>query len=162
MPKNTVNSRIYSSGRGFTLIELLVAVAILAIIAVAGLVVYTGAQKNARDGKRRLDIEAIASALETNKNTGSSAYAVLADSQFASGSIPQDSGNGNAKYCAVSIATGSLSSAPTIWTNSDPCPANYNPISNTNPADVSVAWRICALLENGSNPTNIYCKINRQ
>ncbi len=86
----------YSSG--FTLIEILVAISIIAIISVAGLVIYTGAQKSARDGKRRQDIQAIVLAFETNKVAGSqTTYNALSDNQFSNGKIPSDTSV--EKYC---------------------------------------------------------------
>lgn len=57
---------------GFTLIELMVAIAILAIVSTAGLIVFTGAQRSARDSKRTSDLSEIQKALEQyyaiNKN----------------------------------------------------------------------------------------------
>lgn len=49
---------------GFTLIELMVAIAILAIVSTAGLVIFTGAQRSARDSKRTSDLSEIQKALE--------------------------------------------------------------------------------------------------
>jgi len=50
--------------RGFTLIELMVVVAIIGIVMAAGIVAFSGAQRNARDAKRRADVDAISKALE--------------------------------------------------------------------------------------------------
>lgn len=50
--------------RGFTLVELLVAISIVTILSTVGLVTYTQAQANARDGKRISDIQEIQKALE--------------------------------------------------------------------------------------------------
>lgn len=50
--------------RGFTLIELMIAVSIVSILSTVGLVIYTQAQASARDGRRKQDISAIATALE--------------------------------------------------------------------------------------------------
>ncbi len=50
--------------RGFTLIELLVVMTIIVILAGLSLVSYQGAQRSARDGKRKADLEQIRSALE--------------------------------------------------------------------------------------------------
>lgn len=49
---------------GFTLVELLITVSIIAILASVGLVTYSHSQAIGRDGKRRDDIRAIATALE--------------------------------------------------------------------------------------------------
>lgn len=74
---------------GFTLIELLIVVVILAILSVIGLVVFTGLQGNARDAKRREDIQAIAKAYEANYNLTTFNYAVLTDVDF-SNEFPED------------------------------------------------------------------------
>ena len=37
---------------GFTLVELLVVVAIIAVLSVIGITIFTGVQKNARDARR--------------------------------------------------------------------------------------------------------------
>ncbi|HUS52052.1 MAG TPA: type II secretion system protein [Candidatus Bathyarchaeia archaeon] len=49
---------------GFTLIELLVVMNIIAILLGLSLVSFQGARKTARDGKRKVDLEEIRSALE--------------------------------------------------------------------------------------------------
>lgn len=55
---------------GFTLIELMVVITIIAFLSVIGAVAFTNAQKNARDGRRRADVEAISTALEANFSSG--------------------------------------------------------------------------------------------
>ena len=50
--------------KGFTLIELLVVIVIIAILSTIIIVSYTGAQRKARDGKRRTDVQTIASAYQ--------------------------------------------------------------------------------------------------
>ncbi len=49
---------------GFTLIELLIVITIIAILSSIGLVSYTAFVKNARDTKRKADLQFIQSALE--------------------------------------------------------------------------------------------------
>lgn len=52
---------------GFTLIELMVAIAIIAVLAAVGMVVYASVQKTARMSKRTEDFQAIKTALEAYK-----------------------------------------------------------------------------------------------
>lgn len=54
-----------TSKRGFTLIELMIVISIISLVAAFGLATnYRAAQKTARDGKRKSDLEQIRSALE--------------------------------------------------------------------------------------------------
>ncbi|MBW7956175.1 prepilin-type N-terminal cleavage/methylation domain-containing protein [Patescibacteria group bacterium] len=56
---------------GFTLIELMIVVALIGIVMAAGIVAFTGAQRNSRDARRRADVDALSKALEqyyTNNN----------------------------------------------------------------------------------------------
>lgn len=60
--------------RGFTLIELLVAMTIVMILTVVGIVNYGSAQKNARDAKRKSDVEKVRVALEMYKQDHDGCY----------------------------------------------------------------------------------------
>ncbi|EKD91402.1 MAG: hypothetical protein ACD_30C00014G0012 [uncultured bacterium] len=55
--------------KGFTLIELLVTIAIIAILAAVGTVVYSSTQKSARISKRLQDLNALKTAVELYKST---------------------------------------------------------------------------------------------
>ncbi|MBI4067476.1 type II secretion system protein [Candidatus Gottesmanbacteria bacterium] len=55
------------SASGFTLIEILVAASIIALLSTIGFVSYQAAGRNARDAKRKADLEQIRSALELYK-----------------------------------------------------------------------------------------------
>lgn len=84
--------------KGFTLIELLVVISILAILSVIGLTIFSGAQRNARDGKRREDVNAIAKALEAHYNdvntpcnaSPSAPYCATVSGSFFVDGIPPD------------------------------------------------------------------------
>lgn len=151
--------RTANNPQGFTLVELMVVITIIAILSVVGVTVFSSAQKNARDGRRRAEIQAIANALETNK-TPNGTYNVLAGTQFASGVIPVDSGNGSAAYCVDGETTvgAAAPTAAAAWVNSAACPTNYSAVSSTAPAASTTAWTLCALLENAT----VYCKQSSQ
>lgn len=82
--------KLLPNKKGFTLVELLVVVAIIAVLSVIGLTIFTGLQKNARDAKRRADVDAISNTLEVNYITVSASYPVVANTMFSSGVVPQD------------------------------------------------------------------------
>jgi prepilin-type N-terminal cleavage/methylation domain-containing protein len=89
---------------GFTLIELLVTIAIIAIISSVGAVMYTQAQKAARDGKRLGDMNEIQNAIEQyyvvnqkypGSNGDATTYPTAINSYFSKGVAPDD-GTGSA------------------------------------------------------------------
>lgn len=61
---------------GFTLIELLIVIAIIGILSGMGLVTFTGAQKNARDAKRKSDISSLQSAFALYADDNKGEYPV--------------------------------------------------------------------------------------
>lgn len=71
--------------KGFTLVELLVVVAIIAILSVVGMTIFTGVQKSARDAKRRADIDAISKAFEVKYDYLTGKYRRPSDSDYAAG-----------------------------------------------------------------------------
>ena len=140
---------------GFTLVELLVVVAIIAVLSVIGITIFTGVQKNARDARRKADVQSIQKALEAHFNdtncgaTTTSPYCAVtaanADNLFAGGSIPA--------YPVPGPAGGAY----------------------TYPIVASLTYTVCATLENATgnytnagttpSPTNIgtyYCLKNQQ
>lgn len=102
--KNRFGFKLLSSVRAFTLIELLVAISILAIISAIGAVMYTQAQKTARDGKRMGDLEEIQKALEQyyainqkypGSNGDAGSFPTSINTYFSKGIVPDD-GTGSA------------------------------------------------------------------
>ena len=61
---------------GFTLVELLVSITIIMVLTVTAVVNYGNAQKNARDAKRKADLEKIRVALELCKQDLGGTYPV--------------------------------------------------------------------------------------
>lgn len=146
--------------KGFTLVELLVVIAILGILAVIGVASYINAPKNARDAKRKADIDAIVKALEINKTQNG--YTALSATQFTNKSLPADPG-GSYVYCAVSSANMEVLNEPTVWSDTN-CPENYQPLSDgepLNPVQGAKSWIICARLENNTSDP-IYCNSSAQ
>lgn len=149
----------FKNPAGFTLVELLVVISIIAILSVIGMTVFSGVQKNARDARRRGDIDAISKALEVNKkDTG---YQVLAVTQFAANSIPDKDPQNNA-YCGT-ITPNASAAGMTATT----CPPGWAAVSITSPVSTAnqTAWTVCTWLENGptgSGTPGPYCRSNAQ
>lgn len=110
--------------KGFTLVELLVVIAIIAILSVIGLTVFTGVQANARDARRKADIDAIAAAIETTKTPGTFYYSSLPATGFSAGVVPVDNGDVANKphYCIRTSTVISVPSDGTTWGTTDVCP----------------------------------------
>lgn len=159
--------------QGFTLIEILIVIVIIAILSVAGAVIYSGIQKNARDAARRSDIKAVSQSLELHVKTESgtcdgsgasvsgSGYCPLHTSFFSAGKIPIGNfGAGSSQYCIWYSATTVTFPNPLTWTTT--CPSitvsgtTYagSSLSNTTPTAGSASWKVCASLEAGS----VFCQ----
>lgn len=147
------------SAHGFTLIELLVVVAIIAVLSVIGLTLFTGIQNKARNDRRRADIDAVAKALEVNKT--STGYVVLANNQFTNGVIPATDPQGY-PYCANHTADAQPGD-PAVWTTA--CPAagtTWDPVSSSAPP-AGNKWKICTSLEaEGGGVATVFCKTSAQ
>lgn len=128
LPRSSGNSQ------GFTLIELLITITIIAILAVVGVTVYSGIQKNARDARRRADIDSISKAIEVHYNqttnqfctAAAGTYCAPATTWFSGGAVPTDPGT-SASYTGL-------------------------------PANGVATYHICATLEVGGS----YCRDNQQ
>lgn len=93
--------------KGFTLVELLVVIAVIAILAVIGLTVFSGVQKGSRDAKRKADVQAIASALETKRDMVAGTYSAVAGADFSSGALPLDPINTGTSVYTTTLSTDS-------------------------------------------------------
>lgn len=161
-----------SNTSGFTLIELLVVIAIIAILSLVGLTLFGNAQKNARDAKRRADVDAIAAALEVGKTINSSTYSFpLYNGSFAGNNFPQDPNFAatTGSYCIGTNTGGQVVGNPSAaWTNAT-CTSvsmssgTISTLSNGTPNVSSVTnWNVCASLENPGTGSVVYCKPNAQ
>ncbi len=102
---------------GFTLVELMVVISIIAILAVIGVTVFSGAQGQARDGQRLSEINSLGKAIEAAKDptqsivlpsavnspiTGPYRYdSSVFKADFPSGSGIQDPQSSKREYCLV-------------------------------------------------------------
>lgn len=96
---------------GFTLVELLIVIAIISLLATVGVVTYAGLQKDAKDAKRKADIETISTVLESNYTPGLNPYPSASGSLFTEGFIPtppagtlNSLGTPETSYIFVSVA----------------------------------------------------------
>lgn len=151
--------------QGFTLIELLITIAIIAILAVVAVAVYQGQIKNARNSARRADIQAIANAMEAQKQSTSSTYPAISASFFAGGKMPSDpinvvngtntactgsSTNTVCKYCYSLDSTPITScSEGATFIDTETAPPGWS---------ASATWTVCANLET----TGAFCRSNSQ
>ncbi len=123
--------------RGFTLVELMVVIAILALLATVGITIYSGAQKSARDAKRKADIGSISEALEAHLNASTNQYCTGA----------------TGTYCAPVVGWFSAGAVPT-----DPINSGANVYSGL-PSNGAASYNLCATLETGGAT---YCRANQQ
>ncbi len=162
-----------TSVKGFTLIELLVTIAIVAIISVVAVALFGNIQQDARDGKRRAELESLANALEVNKSGGGGNYNPILAAQLAGSTFPGASTTATDPqgypYCIGASAT-TTPPGVAIVANFVLSPigcagaggtAGYTVMSGTQPANTTVSWRLCTRLESKGSPT-VYCRTNTQ
>lgn len=153
-----------TSNSGFTLVELLIVVSILAILAVIGVTVYGNVQRDARDAKRKADIDAIANAMEANYSNTGGQYAAMSPSFFSSGVIPSDprdsvNGCGGTVLCRYCGGT----SAMTMGANtSGACTGgSEGALVAADRPGAGTTFRVCATLET-TTPPLYYCRQNQR
>lgn len=143
LPKSARNPQ------GFTLVELLVVITIIAILSVVGITIFTGVQKNARDSRRKADLDSISKALETNYNGSSTTpYGPLLGTWFTGGTVPvdpQNSGTYVYTYTPANITT--VASATYVVCADLEAASGGNSSSNSGTAQVNGRY---------------YCKKNQQ
>ena len=151
--------------KGFTLIELMVSLTVVSILSVIGVTVFGNAQANARDGKRKAEVETIAKAMELNYGKyKASSYSALCQIDNAVPTVGTDC----SKWFGGSPGTlpTDPQSSPTrfyYWCSLS-CPDNTSgiPLAAGDPPASQTIWWICADLERASGlPTN-YCIKNQQ
>ncbi|MDO8576950.1 MAG: type II secretion system protein [Candidatus Daviesbacteria bacterium] len=124
------------SPQGFTLVELLVVVSIIAVLSIIGITIFTGVQKNARDARRRGDIDSMSKAIEAHMNNTTNQYCTAAAGTYCA---PQDS---------------------TSWFSSGTRP--IDPATSAQytgqPVNGATSYTVCATLESGGT----FCRSNQQ
>lgn len=155
---------------GFTLVELMIVVAIIAVLSVIGVTVFSGIQKDSRDARRRADIDAIASAMEANYGkTVAGQYSAITAGFFANGVVPVDPTSTNVspegacpgvcKYCVTQDATSARTPAA-CSTGSTPVAAASGTTAAAPSGGANQYWMICANLEKTAG--TFYCRGNQQ
>lgn len=165
----TSNTLSINKSTGFTLVELMVVVAIIAILSVVGIVLFSGAQKTARDSVRRQDILSIAKALETNKAAGVTTYPSLTTAMFARQAVLTDPTSGRVPQYSILTRTDNTTPAvPTTWGATSANPTAVETAGTTVatvaagvPANTTTNFQVCVLFETGTAP-NIFCQPNVQ
>lgn len=158
-PPLTANVFCVHNGRvkkGFTLIELMVVIAILAVIGLISISLYGNAQKTARDGRRRSDIDQMAKSIESARDFTSkdSPYTYKTDqyNEDYANSLPTDP-SPSKNYCYKSANDAKILDPSLTWDTG--CPVGWLAFDSNVNIDKVRYWKVCASLENTSV---VYCK----
>lgn len=138
--------------RGFTLIELLIVVAIIASLMSIAIIGVSGAQKSARDNRRKADLETVRSALEL--------YKADCDRYPASGTNAGNfsfSGASGFKLTGTSAAAGARCSTSNTYLASIPKDPKTGPSYLYIVNGSGTSYSLCSTLEKGTNLTAINC-----
>lgn len=144
---------------GFTLVELLVVVAIIAILTVIAISIYSGVQARSRDARRQTEIDSLAKSIAVRKDATAGTYTYVTANYDADypNTKPQDPlGTSTRNYCIDTDNT-AMPANPAAWTTST-CPAGYAAIPTTSVDVIATGvtyWKICASLEGSSA---VFCK----
>ncbi|OGE20234.1 hypothetical protein A3A14_00090 [Candidatus Daviesbacteria bacterium RIFCSPLOWO2_01_FULL_43_38] len=143
----TVHSK---KDKGFTLVELMVAISIVAVLATIGFSLFQSTQATARDAKRRSDVDAMVSALETHFDATTGVYTAIDDTVAATWFVDK-------------------------ITPKDPLNDAASGYTYSYPTAAATTYKVCAKLENkggnfsdqGTTPATgssavYYCKLNQQ
>lgn len=147
---------------GFTLIELMVTVAIIAFLTSVGIAIYADVQTKGRNAKRQTDIDAIAKAIEIHRADNGQYQPLNVDWFGSSGGLPLADPKGY-HYCIKSNSDGTAITNATSgssgnWGTDKNCTGYSNIIAGA-PTAGYTTWKICTLLDNG---TDVYCRYNVQ
>lgn len=153
----------FRSPKGFTLIELLVVVSLIIILTGISVGVYYDTQRNARDTRRKEDIQSIATAMEAHFVNG--AYQALSASWFNNLDLPKDPLHDENE---IGCGSNALASEKRCWyclkgssRPPDFCANGLDYYINSTPSTFDFsAWTYCANLET-SDP-KFYCISSRQ
>lgn len=173
--------------KGFTLIELLVVVAIIAIISVVAIALFSNAQQDTRDGKRKAELEQIANVLEINRTSTTPVGYQNTSNVYWGGNVYPGGNTAQAldpqgyPYCiSYSYLSTTMAAEPTLplSTSWDDSPVacitgvggtfyivgnagtSGSPPTSITPGTIT-AYRVCTRLENRSS-AKAFCRINVQ
>lgn len=169
---NKLLPKTANNHKGFSLVELMVVISIIAILAVIGFSIFTGAQAQARDGRRRAELDALAKSLETGFDANTRVYTYTQATFNADFSItttrPIDPQAPTRQYCIATdtasstppgVAANNVASTTTGCATGAPAGVTYVVIAPnaTSPTGIPLpgstdSWTLCAGMERATAP----------